>query len=452
MDWSWFRSVRDLTRALPASDEDESAWAASLASTTALYGFACAVVLNLLHLVFWPTDRFLLFPSPQVADAVRWLRATTFVNHSIVAILLLVPALRRHAPWIFLAGCLLGATLAGHALARMGPLDQPYLHMSYTVPLVLNVVPFPPARRALLTPLLGATILLAYLATRHSELHSPFLGSTVGCMTFSVLASFCNGHLLYLLSRRSFLQDRALQRQAAELRTHRSHLEEQVAEQTAQIRRLAAHLEQAAEGERARLSRELHDELGQQLTGLRYSLAFVQRQSAAAPSEVQTQLTEMGATLTHLTAVVREIVTDLRPQILDERGLGAAVEWLVQRTEERMGLPCTLEATIDTQIKVDGVLSIAAFRIIQESLTNVVKHAQARHAQVTIGIDSDGVRLTVQDDGVGLSDKETGHRGMGLLGMRERARAHGGRLSIESRPGLGTEIRAVLPFSLEGVR
>ncbi|RYE94403.1 MAG: hypothetical protein EOO75_02090, partial [Myxococcales bacterium] len=379
MDWSWLRGVVELTREPPASAGDGEAWAASMASTTALYGFACAVVLNTLHLVFWPTDRFLLFPSPQVADAVRWLRVTSFTCQGIGALLLLVPAMRRRSPWVFLTGCVVSAALLGRALGRMGPLDQPYVHMAYLVPLVLNMALFPLALRALVTPLPGASVLLAYLATRPAELHSPLLGWTVGCMAFSVLTSIFHGHLLYLLARRSFLQDRALRRQAAELSAHRSLLEEQVAGQTDQLRRLAAHLEQATENERARLSRELHDELGQQLAGLRYSLAAVQRQDAAAPGEARARLLEMSDTLAHLTSAVREIVTDLRPQVLDERGLGAAVEWLVQRTEDRMGLPCTLATTIDDQVPVDPPIAIAAFRIIQESLTNVARHARARH-------------------------------------------------------------------------
>jgi signal transduction histidine kinase len=448
MNWSWLRSVVELTREPPASDEDRRAWAEDRAATTAVYGFACAVVLNLLHLVFWPTDRFLLFPSEEIGEAVRWLRLTSFTWHTILALLLLAPALRRRSPWVCVLGCVVSSALLGHALGRMGPIEQPYIHLSYVVPLVLNMVLLPLPLRVLVTPLPAVAVLGAYLATRPSELHSPVLGWTLGCMTLAVATGIGYGHLIFLLARRAFLQDKALQRQAAELRGHRTLLEEQVAEQTSQLRRLAAHLEQATEGERARLSRELHDELGQQLTGLRYSLASVQRQSETVPADAQARLVEMGETLSQLTSAVREIVTDLRPQVLDERGLGAAVAWLVERTEVRTGLPCTLEATIDDHTIVDAPIAIAAFRIIQESLTNVARHAHARHARIVLGVDRAGVRVVVQDDGVGLSGQPTA--GMGLLGMRERARAHGGRLTLTSGPGGGTELCATFPLSPAG--
>lgn len=449
MDVSWIRSVWDATRPTPASAEDERAFAASVSANVAVYGMACALVLNALHLAFWPTDRFLLYPDARVAEAVAWFRAVTFTTHGLFVVALLAPALRRRALPLFMLTAIVNSAVLGRALARMGPLDQPYFYMSFLVPLALGPVLLRIVPRVLLTSTLGASVAIAYLVTRPSERASPFLGAALGCLVFAVLVSVLHGHILYLIARRAFFQGLALRRATEALHAHSAVLEERVTEQTGEIRRLADHLERASEDERAHLSRELHDELGQQLTALRYTLADARRRVTRDPARAEERLDELEEILAHLASVVRNLVSDLRPQVLDERGLGAAVEWLLRKTEERAGIPCALDAKIDPAVEVSSELSIVAFRIVQESLTNVVRHARAGRAEVSLAVDPSGVHLTVADDGQGIEPAKlqgsTGG-GFGLLGMRERARARGGTLTIESRPGAGTVVRAELPL------
>jgi two-component system, NarL family, sensor histidine kinase UhpB len=141
-------------------------------------------------------------------------------------------------------------------------------------------------------------------------------------------------------------------------------------------------------------------------------------------------------------------VTELRPPILDDAGLGGAVDWLVERTRQRCGLPCDLSLSIDASAPVDHDRATAVFRIVQESLTNAIRHANARRLAVALEVDGEGVRARVEDDGCGTAPLYVGGTGMGVLGMRERARAHGGRFTIESRPGVGTTVSVHLPLGL----
>ncbi len=438
------RAITAPVRPMPASREDERAFAASLGPTVLRYGVACALLMNALHLAFWPTDHLLLDPTAGVAEAVRWFRATTFTNHAAFLLAMRSATLRAHAPPLF-ALCALGsAALLGASLARMGPLHTPYFHMAYLVPLATSAVPLTFGRRAVVTLALASAVPVSYLASRPAELGSSFLGAALGCTAFSVCVSLALGHLLYLLTRRSFLQGRALQRGADALAEHRDRLEERVAAQTAQIRELAAHVERATEDERARLSRELHDELGQQLTALRYTLAAARGRVADDPALARSRIEESEGILLRLAGVVRHLVTDLRPQMLDERGLGAAVAWLCEQTAARTGIPCDVAVRADPAVALDPHVAIAAYRVAQESLTNAARHAGATRLAVAVTVAPAGVLVSVADDGVGF-DVAAPRRGMGVLGMRERARMHGGSLAVESAAGAGTTVTLALP-------
>src|SRR5262249_54513829 len=155
-----------------------------------------------------------------------------------------------------------------------------------------------------------------------------------GCMVFAVAASTCAGVLLFIQTRSTFLHERALARSAEALKGYSEHLEDRVEEHVEQIRRLAAHVERASESERTRISRELHDELGQQITAMRYTLSFVRARFHKDPEGARARLADLEAILAEVAAAVRALVSDLGPPIFDKGGLGAAVEWLVQRTRQ----------------------------------------------------------------------------------------------------------------------
>jgi signal transduction histidine kinase len=441
---SW--SIRDAFRSPRASAEDEAAFDEHLISRVALYGCTAAILLNVLQLLWWPMDAVLLAPDDEVRAAVDWFRASTFANHCVFLVLLSRPALRRRAIPIFIVGAVISCALLGSAVARMGRLDEPYFYLTLLAPMATVAVPLRLSSRLVANLLIGATLTLSYLGSRPAELASPFLGSALGGMLFAVLTATIYGILLFILTRSAFLSERAQARSAEVLKGYSEHLEDTVAEHTEQLRRLAAHLARASEAERARLSRELHDELGQQITAMRYTLSFVRARFHKDPDRAHEKLSDLDSILAALAAGVRDLVSELRPRVLDDRGLGAAVEWLVQRTKEHSAMPCELSLSLDASAQVGDDVAIAVFRIVQESLTNAVRHARAQHLHVRLKVDPTGVRVRVEDDGCGVGPVHVGSTGMGLLGMRERARALGGRLQIESRQGAGTAVSVHLPL------
>jgi signal transduction histidine kinase len=442
------RPLLDTFRSPRASAEDEAAFEAYVIERVAIYGSMMALVLDVLLLAWWPTDALLLAPDPTIRAAMRWFRATTLVNHGVFFVLLSLPALRRWSIPLFALGAVISSVLLGAAMARSGTLDQPFFYMTYFAPLVTIAIPLRLRTRIAANLLIGAAVTAAYLVARPAEIASPFLGTAAGCMVFAVVASTFNGVLLFITTRSTFLHERALARSAEALKGHSEHLEERVDAQVEQIRRLAAHVEQASEAERARISRELHDEMGQQITALRYTLSFVRARFHEDPQRARATLADLEAILADLAASVRRLVSDLRPPVLDD-GLGAAVEWLVERTRQRSGLPCDLSISIDDSAPVGPDLANAAFRIVQESLTNAVRHAGAGGIAVALEVDGGAVRARITDDGCGTAPPCVGGPGMGILGMRERARAHGGRFAIESRPGAGTVVSVELPLAAE---
>jgi len=213
-----------------------------------------------------------------------------------------------------------------------------------------------------------------------------------------------------------------------------------------QQRELSAAMLEVREAERTRIARELHDELGQALTGLKMDVELL---ASMAPAERTDLLERTGAMRELLNATVtttRRISADLRPLVLDDLGLGAAAEWLVQNVVQRSGLACKLDVDPDcTQLGEPH--ASALFRIMQESLTNVVRHARARRVDVRLAR-ADGVAvLTVSDDGVGMDGGARAKpRSFGLRGISERVLLLGGNVVITSAPGAGTVIIARIPL------
>lgn len=233
--------------------------------------------------------------------------------------------------------------------------------------------------------------------------------------------------------------------------TERDRAEKEVRRSREQLRALAAHLESVREEEQTRIAREIHDELGQTLTAMKYDLAWL----AARLPEAATVLRDKCRELTSLTdatiATVRRIASELRPRLLDDLGLEAAVEWLTKSFESRTGIQCELDARLG-EVALDPALSTAVFRILQEALTNVARHAKAASVSIDLHRDEGGVVLSVRDDGKGISQDElAGMTSLGLLGMRERARGCGGDIAISGTAGAGTTVVARFPLVHRGL-
>ncbi len=221
------------------------------------------------------------------------------------------------------------------------------------------------------------------------------------------------------------------------------------------LREVTRQLVEAEEGERRRIACELHDEFGQALTGLKFDVAWLTRQlSSISPGDQRAVLTSktmaMSRVVDGLIQTVRETAAALRPSVLDDLGLVAAVEWLVASFRDRTGLPCELR--IDPYIQglsVESHVATTVFRGAQELLTNVMRHAQASTLSVELSIEGDRLSLKVCDDGRGIQEREWKRPGsLGLRGLYERVASVGGTVVITGTPGAGTEATLLLPLHL----
>jgi signal transduction histidine kinase len=213
-----------------------------------------------------------------------------------------------------------------------------------------------------------------------------------------------------------------------------------------QLQRLTAGLLLAREEERTTIAREIHDTLGQTLTALKMDVAWIRRRLSDDAPATTTKLAGMVALIDDTVVTVRRIATELRPGVLDDLGLAAALEWQAQEFEGRTGIHCVLHATVDDGA-LDPLISTAVFRIFQESLTNVARHSRASNVAVTLELVDSDLVLDVRDDGIGVGTSDLSSvRSIGLAGMRERAQLVGGGFSISGAAGAGTTVRVRIPW------
>ena len=238
--------------------------------------------------------------------------------------------------------------------------------------------------------------------------------------------------------------------------TERKTFEGQIESARLQLRSLVAHLHSLSEKERADIAREMHDVLGQGLTGLRLDVSWLgKRLPGAAAEGVRAEMTarldEMTRLLDRTIAAVKNLSTELRPGVLDKFGLPAAVEWQCQEFARRTGLSCACHLP-EGELSLSSECSTALFRILQESLTNVTRHAGAKSVRVKLGAAGGVAALVVRDDGRGVTAGElAAPTSLGLLGMRERAEALGGSLLVERCASGGTVVVVNIPFDTDGV-
>jgi signal transduction histidine kinase len=248
--------------------------------------------------------------------------------------------------------------------------------------------------------------------------------------------------LMMFLRQRASL-DAALRRHATDLQVERDHLEVEVAHRTTELTRLAEDLQTAREDERGRIARELHDELGALLTAAKLDAARLKRSLAEVQSpEINERLAHLTGTLNDGIGLKRRIIEDLRPSSLSNLGLKAAIEILATELGARADLKINTEIE---PFQLDEAAEITLYRMVQESLTNVAKYAQASEVGVRLVREGDQIIATVRDDGKGFDASRVRGSTQGLVGMRYRVQARGGRLQVRSSPGHGTTVSAVLP-------
>jgi PAS domain S-box-containing protein len=241
-----------------------------------------------------------------------------------------------------------------------------------------------------------------------------------------------------------------------QLQHFNEELEEQVKMKTAElsrsyqdIRQLASHLQDVREEERASIAREIHDELGQQLTGLKMDLSWIVKRKAVQDDiEAKQKAVIILNLLDTAVKTVRKIATDLRPSILDDLGLIAAIDWQSKEFGRRSGISTEFTSTMP-EFGYSSGIAIGLFRICQESLTNVARHAEASKIRISLEKhDKDKILLKIEDNGKGFEVRQIGDKKtLGLLGMRERTLMMGGEFRIESDPGKGTTLFVTVPLT-----
>jgi two-component system, NarL family, sensor histidine kinase UhpB len=226
--------------------------------------------------------------------------------------------------------------------------------------------------------------------------------------------------------------------------TLRQQLQDEQRRSREQLRALAAHVESVREQERVRIAREIHDELGQSLTCMGMDLAFLDKQIDPENKEAAARVAALVELVKDTIRCVRRISSELRPSILDDLGLGAAIEWLAHDIESRTQIACAVEVPEDLSLPFE--LATPLFRVCQEALTNVTRHASASHVSIRLTCSDGEIRLVIKDDGRGITEDEIKRHGsLGLLGMKERVAILGGTLDVEGRPGEGTTVAIRIP-------
>jgi signal transduction histidine kinase len=252
--------------------------------------------------------------------------------------------------------------------------------------------------------------------------------------------------LVLLATRLVYLDIRRRTRQATNLRDQKQELEHQVDERTRELAALSTHLQGVSEQEKSALSRELHDELGGLLVAARMDLSWLQQRLPTSDPAIEQRFRRIHELLSAGVDLKRRVVEELRPTLLDNMGLFSALRWQFRETCRRAGLECS-ESIPESEPQFNPDAAIGVFRVAQEALTNILKHAEARSADLAIGFDADNFVLRVSDDGKGIPPNRlqtiTSH---GLASMRHRIAALGGSWDVRSSNKGGTVVTVLIPL------
>jgi PAS domain S-box-containing protein len=231
--------------------------------------------------------------------------------------------------------------------------------------------------------------------------------------------------------------------------TVRKQYEDELRRRQDELRALSAQVLEAREEEKTRIARELHDELGQLLTAMKMDLGWMQEHLPGDDPDLTAKAAKMGETLNQTVTSVRRIAADLRPLMLDDLGLSDAAAWLVEDFSQRAGVKCNFRMAPGEELaSLERNMANTVYRALQESLTNIARHANASNAWVLLAADDDGIHLEIEDDGRGITAEDLAKsRSLGLKGMRERVSYVGGTLEVGRAPRGGTRVTLHVPLN-----
>jgi len=421
------------------SDDDLAAFREHAAAGARRALGLMTALLTAFNVGFWLTDRWVFRDVPGVAEALATGRVQLVGVALLVLAALQIPRVPPYALGIA-AGC--GVSfITARALGSLGGPGTLWFHFLHVYLLAPALASFRPLRRVACTALVAAVNVAGFFGPHPAYWRDPYAATTLGHFSYVAALGVFVGWYADALRLRVFLSQRALTRE-------REALAARVAEATAALRRLARHRDEVQDAERARVARELHDELGQGLTALRLVLKTARDRHAREPAAIGPNLEQLAVVLGELTEETRRLVGDMRPRVLDDLGLAPALDWLAARAAER-GVPCDVPRDDRELPPLPPAVATAAFRCAQEALTNVAKHAGATRASVAARVEGGALELTVDDDGVGFDPAAVRDDAFGLAGMRERALALGGSVTVGPRAPRGTRLRVRLPLGAE---
>jgi len=287
---------------------------------------------------------------------------------------------------------------------------------------------------------------IIFLTGVYEDVHSVFRGYEAGAVDYIVkplVPEILKSKISVFVEL--YIKNAVLIREIADRKLAEEHLRKS----EENLRALAAHLQSVREEEWTRIAREIHDELGQSLTGLKMDLTWVVNRLPGDQRVLAERMKSMFGLIDGTIQSVRKIASRLRPEVLDQLGLTAAIGWHAGDFRKRTGIRCKLSLPSDTLI-LDHERSTAAFRIFQELLTNVARHANATRIDVAMRVDSGALVLTVEDNGRGIAESAIeDSKSLGLLGMRERVLPFGGAIEIAGARDKGTKVRVCIPLGLK---
>jgi len=225
--------------------------------------------------------------------------------------------------------------------------------------------------------------------------------------------------------------------------SERRMAEEEIRSTNLQLRNLSAHLQSVREEERTTIAREVHDELGQALTAMKMEISWIGKQLTEKQDKLQERTTSMTSLIDSTIQTVKRICSELRPTLLDDLGLAAAIEWQAEEFQRRTGVDCFV-TIIPDELQLDSNLSITIYRIVQEALTNVARHSKAKKVTIKLHLLIDELTLIISDDGIGMkTEKLEKPNSFGLIGIRERVLSWGGDVSFSNNNG--AVVKVVIP-------
>jgi two-component system sensor histidine kinase UhpB len=234
--------------------------------------------------------------------------------------------------------------------------------------------------------------------------------------------------------------------------TEKQKAEDELKGSREQLRQLAAYLQNVREEERAAIAREIHDELGQVLTSLKMNLIFVDKKITKNGEQINIpdlhgEIDGMKSTIDDSVKRIRKIITELRPEMLDQLGLIPALEWQVKEFKSKSGIDCEL-LNYFGETEINKNIAIAVYRIFQEALTNVLRHSKATKVNIKIDRKNNHMELEICDNGVGIEPKKNKTKTFGVLGMRERAIILGGDFNVQKNEPSGTKVLVNIPLEI----